>query len=177
MKKLTSIIFKSQKIGDGWYSTFNSDNEAVVDLINTCIINKIKEFFKNPSSLEYDINHYDDLYLDGSAKTKDGTKFKFHDPDLKYSIGDESNSYFKIDIFDDDNQEIHLDFKISGEYYIKRNNIMDFIKTLNENDSGNMSAKTVIMMDPIVSSIFHLSPNYTSYNPWNPTDKQTGWHF
>ena len=157
---MTSIIFKSQKIGDGWYSTFNSDNKDVVDLINICIINKIKKKIKNPSCLKYNVKHYDDLYLDGSAKTKDGIKFKFHDPDLKYSVGDESNSYLRINIFEDDNQELDVNLKISGDYYNDQiDNIIDFIKSFDESDFRNISYKTLIRIDPIVSSVFNLSPH------------------
>ena len=100
------------------------------------------------------------MYLDGSAKTKDGIKFKFHDPDLKYSVGDESNSYLRINIFEDDNQELDVNLKISGDYYNDRiDNIMDFIKSFDESDFRNISYKTLIRIDPIVSSVFNLSPH------------------
>ena len=177
MKEPVIIIFKSQKFGDvEGYLTFNSNNKTLVDLINNSIVAKIKEYSKDPS-MKFDTNYYCDLYLDGSVKTKDGTRCKFYDPELNYSVGDETSSYLKIEI-SNDKDEIEFNIKVSGKRYFEKLDIMEFIELLKSGSVCNMSAKHTILLDNIVFSLFHLTPSISeNYNPWNPPYKQSGWGF
>ena len=161
MKEPVIIIFKSQKFGDvEGYLTFNSNNKTLVDLINNSIVAKIKEYSKDPS-MKFDTNYYCNLYLDGSVKTKDGTRFKFYDPELNYSVGDESASYLKIEI-SNDKDEIEFNIKVSGKRYFEKLDIMEFIELLKSGSVCNMSTEDTILLNNIVSSLFHLMPKYDS---------------
>lgn len=163
--KTVKIVLKKERIdGKDGYTSFNSDDEKVVERINSIIKSNIDELSKHPS-LSLKNTHFIDFFMDGSAKLESGYKFKFYDPDLKYMIGNLETQFTEIEFSRSEPNELIVNLKTSGGTSRDREAAYEILDILCSDEAPSLKSTAILNM--VVSNIFHVNASKPPVDRWS----------